>query len=736
MATSKITLIQCDITPERNCMVDKLSTYLLEKSTYYLEIENFQYQKITQEKIIKINTPQTTSLSFNYVGIKNSDDPYMTYYYFVIKSTWKGAETVELQLSLDTINTFAAEIKGLMTNKTNITRQHKDRYVRRTIPTSGSVTLYRNIDEYSEGITPVKYDSTPTKITVSNSDYNWYLIYKKKAVESGTPLECFCVPDTNLYTYFAPESAGVKYDQLTQGTYTVFYARDNGDFQYTTAAGKSYDIGASKKYKAVGLYRQTNQNSLTAYLIMDNQAGGNSIVTDDTKNGNLQVDANYTGVVLQNQNLVGYQFAISASGSQNILTLGYGNLLTLYNSASKTKFTIAEQARDIYMASIYDVDRTDTTIVKIIKMPYAPFEINYTTISGKQSFNIPDSWSLDTASNMLKLNSLDQDFLTSLPDQSINGASITIAVSDLAGWKNIIEDEAYESKLFHSDFYSRKYYYDNFNKEFYGERFTFSNVTTAPKINIKFKQSNNISSNSLFDFTVSNATYAEPVIYGQYLNVNRQNEVALYSDSYLEYIRSGYNYDLKNKNIQTVQSGIGTALSIAGAVASFASSAATHGAGIAAGISFATSAISSLTNSLANAIQSENAIQQKLENEARKPSSVSNTNDLNLLSYYNGNRLLAIDSKISNRTKRAIYQLLRLTGYACNDYAIPNFTSRAWYNFIQCSPVFNDKSWIYSQEFLDDIKARFKIGVTVYHSVNGEYDFLQEKENFETWIVS
>lgn len=736
MATSTITLIQCDITPERNCMVDQLSTYLLEKSTYYQAIENFQYQKITQEKTIKINTPQTTKLSFNYVAIKNSDDPLMTYYYFVINSTWKGAETVELQLSLDTVNTFAAEIKALMTNKTNITRQHKDRFVRRTIPTSGSVTLYRNIDEYSEGIHPVKYDSTPTKITITNSDYNWYLIYKKKAVESGTPLECFCVPDTNLYSYFAPESAGVKYDQLTQGTYTVFYARDNGDFKYTTSAGKSYDIGPSKKYKAVGLFRQTNQNSLTAYLIMENQVGGNSIVTDDTQNGNLQVDANYTGVVLQNQNLVGYQFAISASGNQNIITLGYGNLLTLYNSASKTKFTIAEQARDIYMTSIYDVDRTDTTIVKIIKMPYAPFEISYTTINGKKSFNIPDSWSLDTTNNMLKLNSLDQDFLTSLPDQPINAASVTIAIGDLANWKSTIDNDAYESKLFHSDYYSRKYYYDNFSKEFYNERFTFSNVNTAPKVKIKFKQSNNISSNSLFDFTVSNATYAEPVIYGQYLNVNRQNEVALYSDSYLDYIRNGYNYDLKNKQIQQIQSGIGTGISLVGAVGAFASSIVTGGAGVAAGISFATSTISSLVSGISNTMQSELAIHEKLENESKKPSSVSNTNDLNLLSYYNGNRLLTIESKISNKVKAAIYQLLRLTGYACNDYAIPNFSSRVWYNFIQCTPVFNDKNWLYSQEFLEDIKSRFKIGVTVYHAVDGEYDFLQEKENFETWIVS
>ena len=735
MVTSTIKLFQCDITPEKNAMIDSIGTYLATKNS--LTINNFQYQKILQEKIIKLDMDQANvpNFAYNYVSITNNyGGGVKNYYYFIISVNWKSANTVELQLSLDTINTFQTELKRALTNRTNITRQHKDRFVQAAI-TSSTTKLFRAIDEYSEGINPVKYDDDIHEITVSDSNYNWYLIYKKKAVTEGTPLECYCVADTNLYTYFAPESAGVKYDQLTEGTYTVFYSRDNGDFTYVTSSGKSYEIGVNKKYKAVGLHRQTNQNSMSVYLIMDNQIGGNSIVTDDTKNGNLRADTNYTGVVLQNQNLVGYQFSNTATSS-NILTLGYNNLITLYNSSvEKTKFIIAEKARDIYFASIYDVDRTDSTIVKIIKMPYAPFEISYTTVNGKKSFNIPDSWSLDTTVNMLKLTSLDQEFLTTLPEQRLYESYVLFDQALQSNWKNIQNDRTYESKLYHSDYYSPKYCYDNFTKEFYLERFNFTSTGNIPAIGIQFKQSNNISSNSLFKFSSKNGIYHEPIIYGQYLNVNRQNEIALYSDSYLDYIRNGYNYDLKNKTIQNVTSGIGTGISLIGAVGAFSSSIVTGGAGVAAGISFATSAIASLTSSIANAMQSEAAIQQKLDNEAKKPSSVSNTTDLNLLSYYNGNRLLSYSSSISERTALAIYQLFRLTGYACNDYGIPNFNSRAWYNFIQCSPVFDDTLWKYNREFLKDIEARFKIGITVYHNVDGEYDIAQEEENFETWIV-
>ena len=137
-----------------------------------------------------------------------------------------------------------------------------------------------------------------------------------------------------------------------------------------------------------------------------------------------------------------------------------------------------------------------------------------------------------------------------------------------------------------------------------------------------------------------------------------------------------------------------------------------------------------------NAASSELAIQQKLNNASRSPASVSSTVDLNLLSYYNGNRLIRVTENCSPAVRQAIYNLFRLTGYACNDYGIPDFNSRIYYNFVQCKADFDEARWFYGQNILDDIKAKYEIGVTVFHKYNDSYDWLQEKENFESWLAT
>ena len=251
---------------------------------------------------------------------------------------------------------------------------------------------------------------------------------------------------------------------------------------------------------------------------------------------------------------------------------------------------------------------------------------------------------------------------------------------------------------------------------------------------INFKQSNNISSNSIFKFDAVNGTYKEPTLYGQYLNVNRQNEVALYNSDYLTYIRNGYNYDKKAKAQQLGAGLAGVALGALGAAASvFMPAAGVVGA--AGAISFGTSTISSIVSVINTAISNEQAIQQKLENAKKSAASVSNTEDLNLLSYYNGNRLIRYTEDINDNVKQSLYNLFRLTGYSCNDYAVPAVNSRLYYNFLQCKADFEDTNWTYGKAFLDDIKAKYEIGVTYFHKVDGSYDWPQEKENFEIWMI-
>lgn len=359
-------------------------------------------------------------------------------------------------------------------------------------------------------------------------------------------------------------------------------------------------------------------------------------------------------------------------------------------------------------------------------MPYAPFTLDF--VNGK--LRIPAGWTY--SGGYLLLNDLNTEFLNVIAgnDDFSDYVSLTVVPADIG--KNKANDIKFESKLYNSSFFSLKYIYDNFEKEFLLERYTAR--TALPGVMINFKQSNNISSNSIFKFDAMNGTYKEPTLYGQYLNVNRQNEVALYNSDYLTYIRNGYNYDKKAKAQQFGAGVAGVALGAVGAAASaFMPAAGVVGA--AGAISFGTSTISSIVSVINTAISNEVAIQQKLDNAKKSAASVSNTEDLNLLSYYNGNRLIKYTEDINENIKKSLYDLFRLTGYACNDYAVPAVNSRLYYNFLQCKADFEDTNWTYGKAFLDDIKAKYEIGVTYFHKVDGSYDWPQEKENFEIWMI-
>ena len=121
-------------------------------------------------------------------------------------------------------------------------------------------------------------------------------------------------------------------------------------------------------------------------------------------------------------------------------------------------------------------------------MPYAPFDVNI--VSGKMT--IPTGWIY--SGGYLLLNDLNTEFIS-----YVNGSlyldelQLSYNAGDLAANKN--HDIKYESKLYNSNFYSVKYAYDNFEKEILLERFNVR--TDFPGNVIKFKQSNNISSNIL-----------------------------------------------------------------------------------------------------------------------------------------------------------------------------------------------------------------------------------------------
>lgn len=708
--TSKLTFYQCEITPEKNCVVDDITGYL--SSLTPLVVENFQYIKLDLDLYIKVNSSQVNvpKFNYNYVSVKNEDVDKIFYYFIIGSPKWISQNTIQLQLSLDTLNTFRYDL--IWTNKTNITRQHKDRFNTTYTTTAQGKVFHRKIDNYDEGFAPVKYYDSGESIRSSSADYDWYLVYRNKEdlnTSSTVPMNCFCCASEEINLNISVDYTGIQFSSYNIGDSLYAFEKDNAPFT-TTIKGVSYTIGGSSQYRGIAFFRLENGTNI-AHVLKDD---GNVIIPDIGNSALTDVTSTVKVRVCR-----GFIPELDASSQYT-----YYSVLGQVEARDYSTITIGQTSATLL--SINSVDRTNTRIVKIIKMPYAPFTLDF--VSGK--LRIPAGWTY--SGGYLVLNDLNTEFLNIVEgnDDISDYVNLTVVPSDIG--KNKDNNIKYESKLYNSSFFSLKYIYDSFEKEFLLERY---NTNSAfPGVRIDFKQSNNISSNSIFKFIPMNGTYKEPTLYGQFLNVNRQNEVALYNSDYLNYIRNGYNYDKKAKAQQLGAGLAGIALGVVGAAASvFLPAAGVVGA--AGAISFATSTISSIVSVINTSISNEQAIQQKLDNAKKSAASVSNTEDLNLLSYYNGNRLIKYTENINDNIKKSLYDLFRLTGYACNDYAIPVVDSRLYYNFLQCKADIEETDWTYGKEFLDDIKAKYEIGVTYFHRVDGTYDWRQRKENFETWMI-
>lgn len=717
MATSKIILYNTNITPDRNCVVDNFTTYL--SNCFQSEIENFQYQKIQLNMRIKIENPQTyfPESAFNYVGIKNSDNNKTFYYFIVGEPRWLSANATELTLYMDTINTFRDNL--VWTSKTHITRQHKDRYYKNS-KTSDSLFTYveRYIDDYDEGLNPVKYLSYEQKIINDKINMNWYLIYRNQqdvTTSTTVPIECQCCGSVPIDVNTSQD--GINPESIPEASSIFILSSDNtAPFTYTTAGGTSYTIGSPDTYTYKGLLieKLVDQPGLTVTGLTDT-------------NNNKELEANRTSRLLEGENLTCHQF-------NRIIPAGISYSEAVSKVSTEANYTYSIGKVVVTLKCIDDVDRTDTKLVKIIKLPYAPFALDLT----KGVLDTPLGWRV--VNNFFVLKDLNTEFVTTVGVAAMATGRAVFDKTDLKNYKTITAQSRYEDrptqvepKLLHSAFHTERYLYDNFDKELLLERY-IPNNDPIDKVVIKFKQSNNISSNSLFDFSFPDGTYKKINLYDNYLNVNRTNELALYNSDYLNYIRNGYNYDRKVLAQQTGSNWLGVGISAVSAVASFVFS--TNPVSAAAGISFVSQTITSIANAINQSISGEEALRQKLDEYKDRAASVSNTTDLDLLSYYNGNRLWLTREDISESLRDGIYNLFRLTGYGCDKYEVPVTNTRVWYNYIQCSPDFNEAQWLYGKEVLDDIKNRYQTGVTNYHAVDSEYDWNQEKENYETWLVT
>lgn len=809
MATSIRLFFDTGIRPEKNAVIEDIGTFLSTKKNLTYPLSRFiQPDTSLSIKIDTLGLPSTiVDKGFatrvvnpfwekkpDYCGIQNTDKNNKWVYYYVMNKEWTATRTVTLELAIDSLNSFQGSWE--FTDRTFVSREHKDRFYQNEIQYGGSTYLARRTYLDSDNVKPALYKKDETTIE-DTLNYDWYLLYMANNTSGAVtgasyPVDAYLISGEQITT-------GVDVYRL-KGT-----ALDNT---------KTYFFGSliAGSYAADDYLIQPNgeRTQLSGVFSIRKPVGENywavQQVLGNSSSKNICKFTDYIDFsVIKNLTIV------STANLGHILPLSIDKIPGAVTTYSQGTIAPILDGTESSISGIDTVDRTDTRILSIIKLPYAPVDI--TIVNGKlllpaeveKSASV--KWQNEKTYYYLKIKT---DYLSAFKKDITLSKNI---LSPLFVKKSTITDTRnldMESALYHSDYYQQRFVYDSFNYPIQDELLdpTFLLTFKSPSNSFKIKMVTTSTMNSRFLFDFNNngngiAYEIEDQNYSYIMSVARNNNIVTYNSDYVNYMRNGYNYDVKAKNAALLNAGLGIATGVISTGIGIATSG--IGANISAGINtrkFATAAATaaSLSNNLLdttdimtrtgrqfdqgpylnaavnlanistdayrqsqiqaskynptanvlalgqaisgvtgiiNGIQqiqlTESNFQQKQQAIKQASVSVSGSDDIDLLSYYSGNRMKVETWECSDRMKKALGDLYYYQGYSTQEQKIPTHNNRKWFDFLQCQADIKNLDNL-DQKFIDNMKDRFTIGVTYYHNVGSQWDLDQTKGNNETWI--
>lgn len=807
---------------DKNWVVDDieemLSHYLL------LTYNNFQRQKNKLALTIKVDMSQADIVNgltigsaqtlryIRYCKIKNSDDD-TPFYYFVTDMNVKSMKSVQLVLVMDTLNTCMTSVAGYrqlqFDNKTNVSRQHIDRYWKNwKIEGTDKDYYLRYISNIGNDINPTLYRMNLEKKVL---DYlqpgdigknSWYLVYRTdfnpddvEKAKQGNPIDCYLINDDKLKYQEATGSYSLSIDEFksNKGVFnTLGFVKSEGNTGTFSIDGVSYDMsnydyiyiriqgeGGTEMFRIIA---GSGTNTQTAIPV---NSSSNIIFSGDWSKGHF-VDTTFSTTTNKYEPSNVYEAMYKIQNSNKILNIAsFG---------------------EGYTIGFKELDRTDSRLVKVICIPYSPMSY---TIDSNGVFTPSADWVLgtdyDIKNHMIHIIDLNKvlkcDLTTNLPNNDI-GATYSdllhpIYHGDITLTQTRLNDE---SQLYHSEFYMKKYFYDNFQYTVKLENVIYSPAVwkrvNFNNIYLDYQVSNGIK--SAFMFTIKHPDQATRIKYEQedyerLIYVNRNNEVSTYDNAYLNYIRTGYNYDVKNKNRNQRLALLGMFTGFSGSLLSAGTTGAILGSkkqeyqnalatqnqyiedtllndidiskprtytrtaqdvamsnmvasaragwsasktsALATGVGLGMNVVNNVVSGIANISAQEQQLQQNLKQASMQATTVENADDLDLLKAYNGNKLNVAVYHPEQNMELLLKDLFYYTGIKVSYQGIPTHNSRVWFDFLQCSPVWKC-TFTWDNAIISDLNSKFATGVTYFHKKNNKYDFDQELENWETWLLN
>lgn len=706
--------------------------------------------------------------NYNYLTAQNIDTykvgtgPWRTrvsskVYYFIVGKKWLSESSIELELEMDVINTLLDNGGGgyyrlELSDKTTILREHKDR-----IKPVGVQNLYLPIiDRYSENIfVPlhktaesglVQKTNLPAPFNVVN--LNFFLIYKSRQnpeTDPESPIDILLCADEPVYikgnSLGYTGSRNPKKELATSWEAWFVYGGDSSNIGTKisfTAKDGEHTIEISSSTTCVYI-------SKSEIRVMTLRANPYPDVVARYKPGGLK---KFTNVFFENVFYV-------RKGTNDPVEITLSNIT---NIPQDTSFPTTINA-NTRIGTIYDIDRTDPKLLKILKLPYCPIKAtNWNIVRESEDgddyfgFSLPAGWRiLSGTPNFITYetsNVVDCFKNENIPVVNENNDLYSpfevlkeMTINNLVG--NITPKTTLnlEPKLYHSDYYIRKFVYDSFSYTFKMENYNKPSGL-GEYVFLTFMVSSTMTSKMAFRFSncdfIGSSNVNERGLkfdeqdYSNLVYVARNNELPLFNSAYLQYIRTGFNYDVKTKNRQLASNIVGGVLSTTGAIVS---AVAGGPVGVAGAVALGIGAVSKFTSAIIQNAQSEQNIEQKLKSTEMQGLSVIGSDDVDIMSEYTeNNKAKDITYEVSPKIKKCLFDLFYYCGYIANYQGIPNTTSRMWFNFVQADPVYKYEQ-NFPQEFIEELTKKFKEGITFLHKHSFRWDFEQQYENWETSLL-
>lgn len=594
------------------------------------------------------------------------------------------------------------------------------------------IRYYRNIDFYSENINPLLYKNDESVINQEiNTSWNLIYINSANAYDPNTKAEvidCYLLPDDNLeIDYTGSPSANLNGYSFTDLTYNIITADYNGEiiFEY---GGQQYKVYNASELAFILLGNRYYNHVKYVVVFYDN--GGT-------------LDLYYYKYIYTYLGVYRREEIAHITNINSINILNCPENLYYYestqapndwppaNSNSSKAFSADSYGN---LLSIKQYDRTDSKLIKIIKLPYAPTYFSYDEITGRGKAG--SEWKFNT--NILKLQDLNTNFNYTF-ESDINPFTPLNKLTDTSFVTGRLRNDYFESKIYNSEFYYNKFVYDSFGFIFRLECINLEDFlkTYSSKFKINFVTTTTINSKFAFIFPDYTLKYSVED-YDNVLTISRNNEVSIYNSQYVNYLRTGYNYDLKQLERNKSLTGLNIASSIIGNATGTGIALATGS--MATKISSVVGSVASITSSIINGIESiksqEESIERRIAESRAQANSVSGSDDLDLMIAYSGNRAKLVNYALSERMKGSILDLFYYCGYSENSQKIPSLNTRLYFNYLECNLEFmEDSVKNIPLEIQEEIKKFYLGGVTFLHKVNGNWDFEQQLENFEVSLL-